>query len=135
MTGNVPVIWLPRVMVREVVEAPMTVAATPPIRTVLSLVVAENPVPVMTAVAPACPSVGLMLVTEGVAAVEKVKVIDGYVTPFDVTATLTSPATCTDVSHSMVVADSMVTLQVSPSIVTVELALNPCPVMVTSVPP
>ena len=120
---------------REVVEASVTVAATPPIRTVLSLVVAENPVPVMTTVAPACPSVGLMLVTEGVAAVEKVKVIDGYVTPFDVTAMLTSPATCIDVSHSMVVADSMVTPQVSPSIVTMELALNPCPVMVTSVPP
>ena len=51
--GKEPVIWLPRVMVREVVVAAVTDAATPPMSTLLSDEVAENPVPVMTTEPPA----------------------------------------------------------------------------------
>ena len=51
--GKVPVIWLPRVTVREVVVAPVTVAAAPPIVTALSPAVAEKADPVMTTEAPA----------------------------------------------------------------------------------
>ena len=52
-TAKVPVIWLPRVTVREVVLAAVTVPATPPTCTSLSLVVAEKPVPVTVIVSPA----------------------------------------------------------------------------------
>ena len=57
--------------------------------------------------------------------VEKVKFALGYVTPFDVTATLIAPAVCGEVTHSMMVADSEDTSHVSPSKVTMDVALNP----------
>ena len=61
----------------------------------------------------------------GVTSAEKVKVVVGYVTPLDVTATLTAPAPCAAVTHSTVVADSEVTAHALPPTVTVELAVNP----------
>ena len=60
------------------------------------------------------------------ATVANVKVEDGKVTPLEVTATLTAPAACADVTHSIEEGDSDVTLHATPSTVTEEVvALNP----------
>ena len=115
--------------------AAVTTAATPPTETEFSATTEEKWSPVMVTTSPACPVVGLTLAMMGVALEANAKFAVGKSTPFDVTATLTSPAAWADVRHSMVVAVSDVTVQRSLSMATVEGSVKPKPVMVRRVPP
>ena len=55
-TGNSPVSWLPRVTVKVVAVAPVTVAATPPTVTSLSVGVVEKPLPLIVTLSPDTPT-------------------------------------------------------------------------------
>ena len=97
-----------------------------PIVTLTSFLIVPNPLPFICNDCPTEPDVTERLETVGVSAVFYSKFTSGYVTPLEITRTLTAPAGCCGVSHTISTEVTLRILHSTPSIVMLDLpSTNP----------